>query len=520
MKINADLLVHADRIHTLNAENQTVEAMVIREGKILATGSWAELRAVYDPRQTLDRAGTTIVPGLIDPHCHLHRYAQELFEIDLRGTRSCEEMVARVQEFSRTHPEGWLVGRGWDQNLWPEAVYPTRELLDLHFPDRPVYLERIDIHAALVNEVLLQQAGITAATHIDGGEVRLEQGRPTGLLIDQARDPVLALMPTLTEAQWEQALLAAQEKLWAYGLCGLGDALLSRQEAERLLRLQAEGKFKLWVYGMLPADSYHLAHYLPGGPIREGRIHLGAFKLFADGTLGSRGAWLSEPYTDAPDNVGLALLPDAATRALARRVYAAGFQLCVHAIGDAANRQVLDLFAEVLGGPNDRRWRIEHCQMLPPELLPRFAQYDIFPSVQPTHATSDAPWVAERVGERLAWSYPARRLLQTCGHLALGTDFPVESPDPWATFRSAVFREAAGQAFLPEERLSPLEALRGMTLDSARAEFAESVRGSLEMGRYADFVVLAEDPLAVDVSGLENFRILETWLAGERVFFR
>ena len=516
--LRADLLIRADQILTLDSQNTTPEALAISAGRILATGSYADLRSSFSAPKTLDLTGTTIIPGLIDPHCHLHRYAQEFFEIDLRGCASPEEMVQRVRDFAEQHPQGWLIGRGWDQNNWSDKRYPDRRLIDRYFPDRPVYLERIDIHASLVNQYLLDKVGFNAQSQVEGGEIVLENGEPTGLLIDHARDPVLEIMPPLTEAEWETALLMAQQKLWSYGLVGLGDALLSREEAERLLRLQEEGKFQLWVYGMLPGDEAHLTHYLPLGPQRNGRIHLGAFKFFADGALGSHGAWLRDSYSDDPGNRGLNLLGKAQISEWAQQIYESGFQMVTHAIGDAANLGTLALYAAILQGPNDRRWRIEHCQMITPEALPQFGHYSIFPSVQPTHLISDASWVEQRLGERMAYAYPAKSLRQSYGHLALGTDFPVESPDPWATYRAAVDREAEGQIWHPEERLRPLEALRGMTLDSARAEFAEGERGSLEKGKWADFVVLNLNPIHKNHAKMADFSILQTWMAGKMVF--
>ncbi|MEL6653416.1 MAG: amidohydrolase, partial [Bacteroidota bacterium] len=401
-----DLLVRASHIFPLRGTPLSCDGLAIDQGKVVASGRFAQLKQQFHAKETLDLGDVFVYPAFHDAHCHLHRYAREQLEVDLRGCRSEQEMVERARDFAQTQSEAWIVGRAWDQNLWPGQDYPNRRLLDQYFPDRPVYLERVDIHAALVNTKALELAGFGPETSVPGGEIQKEAGQLTGILIDHARQPILDLIPALSEKQWEDALAMAQQKLWSMGLVGLGDALLTAEEARRLAKLNQKGRFQIPVYGMLPADEAHLNEFLPAGPQQWGNVSLGAFKLFADGALGSRGAWLKEPYTDAPDQYGLALLDWEETLDIARRVYDAGFQLVSHAIGDAAAEQVIDLYKAVLPKGNQRRWRIEHCQMMSAEAIEALREYQIMPSIQPTHLLSDLPWVGQRIGRCESVSNP------------------------------------------------------------------------------------------------------------------
>lgn len=513
-----DLLVYAAHIYPLGGTYRSCDGIAIDQGRVVATGDFSVLRQQYSAQKTLDLGDVYVYPGFHDPHCHLHRYARQQLEVDLRDCRSEMEMIERTLTFADQHPDGWIVGRAWDQNLWDESGYPSRERLDQYFPDRPVYLERIDIHAAVVNTVALNMAGLTESSSVPGGKILLKDGAMTGLLVDNARNPVLTLIPEPDEAMWAQALSLAQQKLWSMGLVALGDAMLTGEEADRLTRLNEKGSFQMPVYGMVPADKQHLDQYLAAGPQQQGNVSLGAFKLFADGALGSRGAWLLEDYQDAPGHRGLALLDFEETLETARQIYEAGFQLCVHAIGDAANRQAIDLFQSVLAPNNNRRWRIEHCQMMAKADFAIMRDYQILPSVQPTHAVSDAPWVEQRIGARIQKAYPAQSLLDACGRLILGTDFPVESPDPLATFRASVLREVDGDVFLPEERLSRANTLSAMTEWAAFSAFWEEERGNLQAGKWADMVVLDRNLLEERLDAVRFTKLLQTWVAGKVVF--
>lgn len=521
--MKADLLFYGGHIHTQDSYFSCQEALAIGGGRILATGSNLEIRGAFTALESIYLEGKHVYPGFIDAHCHLMRYGKSLFEADLTGADSFSAVIRRLQAFAQTHPAGWLIGRGWDHNRWPEKTYPTREMLDRYFPNRPVFLQRIDIHAALVNSLALDLAGIHADSYFPGGEVHRNNGQPTGLLIDHAQEPVIRLLPHDDPELQRAYLLAAQQKCLAAGLTSLGDAWLPHAEIHAIRQLQEKGDFHLRIYGMIPADSWHLDHYLPQGPQQTEQLSLTAFKLFADGALGSRGAWLLEPYTDAPDTTGIALLDEAATLEVARKIYSAGFQLNTHAIGDAANRSVLQRYAQVVQPGADHRWRVEHAQMVRPEDRGLFATYGILPSVQPTHATSDMDWVQQRIGpERLRYAYPQATLLRETGQLAIGSDFPVESIDPLRGFFAAITRKDPTDpdkpAFFPAQCLTPREALFAMTLGNAFAQREEQVKGSLEPGKYADLVVLETDLLNIDPMKIPPTRIYMTVSAGKIVY--
>lgn len=519
--MHVDWLLHHGRVYTVDDQFSIAEAIAWRHGRIVAVGRSDELLRALRPARRWHLNGKAVYPGFIDAHCHLLRYGRSQYEADLRGCRSPQEMLARLRAFAASHPGAWLIGRGWDQSGWPGGQFPDRYLLDEVFPERPVLLERIDLHAAVVNGEALRRAGLDGPRQVAGGKVALDgQGQPTGLLIDRAQELVWAQVPPPSQAETDQYLQRAAGDCAAVGLTSVGDALLDHDALTCIGALQAEGRFPLRVFGMLPADAAHLDRYLPGGPRRDPWLHLGAFKLFADGALGSRGAWLTQPYHDDPANYGLALLDLAETKAVAQRVYEAGFQLCTHAIGDAANRWVLDLYQAVLPPGVDHRWRIEHAQLVAPTDLPRFGALGLIPSLQPTHCTSDVPWLRARVGEaRLSWAYRQQTLLRQTGGLALGSDFPVEPVNPLYGFHAAVSRQRRDGwptgGFAPAECLTRAQALRGMTAWAAWAQREEQEKGSLRPGYWADLVVTDQDLMTVSVERLPETRVLASFLVGK-----
>lgn len=518
--MHVDWLLYHGRIYTVDNRFTVAEAIAWRDGRIVAVGSSEELLDSLRPARRWHLAGKAVYPGLIDAHGHLLRYGRSQFEVDLRGCQSPQEMVARVKAFAEDSPTKWLIGRGWDQHGWPGGRFPDRHLLDEAFPHRPVLLERVDLHAAVVNSEALRRAGIDGPHRVVGGKVDLDgRGHPSGLLIDRAQELVWAQVPEPSLAETDQYLQKAAEDCAAEGLTSVGDALLDHHTLRRIAALQAEGRFPLRVFGMLPADAEHLDRYLPLGPQRDPWLHLGAFKLFADGALGSRGAWLGQPYHDDPGNHGLALLDWAETKEIARRVHAAGFQLCTHAIGDAANRWTLDLYEAVVSPQQDHRWRIEHAQLVAPEDLLRFGQLGVIPSLQPTHGTSDVLWLQERVGdERLSWAYRQQTLLRQTGVLALGSDFPVEPINPLFGFHAAVSRQRRDGwppgGFAPAEALTRRQALRGMTSWAAWAQREEQVKGSLLPGYWADLIVTDQDLMTVPVEALPEVDVVASFLVG------
>lgn len=523
MKQATDLILYGGTIYLVDEAFSTCEAVAIRDGVILALGTNAEILSQYEAPQTIDLQGQFAYPGLIDPHGHIHRYAQSLAEVNLRDCRSAEEMFARVKEAGEKQPEGWLVGRGWDQNLWLDPRFPTNEWLNHHFPDRPVLLERVDIHASLVNEVVLQRAGFDTQTCLAGGQLLQQQGRLTGLLVDAAHQVASELIEQPREAQWEELLLQAQEELLAVGLTGVGDALLTHTEAERLKRLAIKDKWVLPVYGMLPADDFHLKTYLPQGPQTHGPITLAAFKLFADGTFGSRSAWLKAPYADASEAYGLSMLDTAHTKIIAQQIAEAGFQLNIHAIGDAAIAQVLDIFADTMPAGNPLRWRIEHAQLLDQGLWEEMRRLNVLPSPQPLQATSDKDWLEVRLGpERMPWAHMLKGLLSITGQLPLSTDFPIEVIDPLHTLFAAITRKPwvpeSSVPIQPKQALSPAQALGGITQWAAYAQHQETDRGSLCVGSRADFVISNHDLLTIHEKNRFLTKIVATILGGRIVY--
>lgn len=521
--MQADLILHHGRIYTVDAAFSQTEALAIRDGLIQAVGSNQDILGRFEAPQKIHLGGKSVYPGFIDAHGHLSRYGRSRFEADLRDAESWEACVDRLRAFAQTQPEGWLIGRGWDQTRWVGRKFPDKRLLDEAFPDRPVLLERVDIHAMVVNQYLLDQTGLTPESHIPGGEIGVEEGELTGLLIDAAQQPVWDLMPPSRPEDLRRYLRQAAHDCARVGLTGVGDALLDHDSIVAIRQLQQAGEFPLRVYGMLPADEAHRDRYLHQGPQRDEWLHLGGFKFFADGTLGSRSAWLSEPYADAPAQVGLALLAGFPMRDWLMALHHHGWQAVTHAIGDAACRWVLDRYAEVMPSGNPLRWRIEHLQVLTPEDCQRVAALGVIPSLQPTHCTSDMRWVGARLGtEREKWGYRQASLLEQGGLVALGSDFPVESINPLLGFYAAITRQDLQgwpeNGYLPNERLTRVQALRGMTIWAAYAQGEEAWRGSLEPGKVADLLVMPLDLMKAPPEEIAQAQIEAVGLAGKMVF--
>lgn len=526
-------VLHGARIYTVDPAQPVAEAMAFAEGRILAVGTEAEVLAAHPGARRIDARGRTVVPGLIDAHAHLMGLGQSLLQADLVGARSVGEVVERLQAFAATLPDtSWVLGRGWDQNEWPDPVFPTAADLDAAFPDRPVYLTRVDGHAAWVNSAAMARVpGFAALPDPEGGRIlRDEAGRPTGVLIDAAMGLVRAVIPPPTEEEAELALTLALRETARHGLTGVHEAGLDLVTIERYRRRIAEGAFPLRLYGMVGGPGPTLDRLCAEGPIDDpsGRLVVRSIKLYIDGALGSRGAALLEDYADEPGNDGLLLYTPEAFEAVVERAMRCGLQVNTHAIGDRGARVVLDTYERVtaaLGRGAEGRHRMEHAQVLHPDDLPRFAALGVIASVQPIHATSDMGWAEARLGpERVRGAYAWRSLLEAGARLALGSDFPVEPVSPLLGFHAAVTRQdAAGRpegGWFPEERLTREEALRGFTLDAAYAAFMEHEVGSLEVGKRADFVVLDGDPMTVPEADLLRIRVVATYLDGEPVYER
>ncbi|MBW3129979.1 amidohydrolase [Hymenobacter profundi] len=521
----ADLLVYNATVYTVDSTFSKAQAFVVQDGKFVAVGAADALRAKYQAKEEVDANGQFIYPGFYDAHCHFYRYALGLRSADLVGTESWPAVVGRLTQHHQEQPNAtWLTGRGWDQNDWPRKQFPTKDTLDALFPGTPVFITRVDGHAALANQAALDLAGITANTPISGGVIgRDRQGKLTGLLVDNAVKLVSARVPDPTPTEAEEALLQAQQNCVAVGLTSLADAGLDRADIERMAALQKLGKLKLRLYAMLNPTPENKTYYLPKGPMFQDRMTICSFKVYADGALGSRGASLLAPYTDHPEETGFLLQHPEYYRDLAKELAATKFQMNTHAIGDSSNRLLLDIYGAALQGQTDRRWRIEHAQVVSRADIPKFGQYHIVPSIQPTHATSDMYWAGERLGQqRLETAYAYQELLKQYGQVALGSDFPVEDINPLYGFHAAVARQDAKNyptgGFQMSNALSRPDALRGMTTWAAHAAFEEKQKGQIKPGMAADFVVLDTDLLQAPNDKLRAAKVRQTWIAGEQVF--
>jgi predicted amidohydrolase YtcJ len=520
-----DLLVTNASVYTVDSTFSKAEAFAVKDGKFVAVGSAADLKARYEATQEVDAKGQFIYPGFYDAHCHFYRYSLGLSSANLVGTTSWEDVLQKLQVHRQKFPKAaWLLGRGWDQNDWPGKQFPTKDELDRLFPDVPVAIIRVDGHAALVNQKALALAGITAATPVSGGTItRDARGHLTGLLVDNATRLVGNNIPEPSPAEAAQLLLQGQQNCLAVGLTSLADAGLDKANIDQMAALQQQGQLKLRLYAMLNPTPANKAYYLKNGPVLTDMLTVNSFKVYADGALGSRGACLVEPYADRPKETGFLLSTEKEYRALARELAASKFQMNTHAIGDSANRIILNIYGEALKSQKDRRWRIEHAQVITPADMPKFGQFGIVPSVQPTHATSDMYWAGERLGaQRVKSAYAYAELLKQYGQLALGSDFPVEDINPLFGFHSAVARQDAKNfpkgGFQMENAISRPDALRGMTTWAAHAAFEEKRKGQIRPGMLADFVVLNTNLLTAPNAQLRGATVLQTWIGGKLVF--
>jgi len=522
-KEKVDLLVYNGTIYTVDSAFSSKEAMVIKEGKIVETGTTAELQKKYSATESVDAQGKFIYPGFIDAHAHFVGYGLGLQTVNLVGTGSWEEIIDKLKAFAAANPDGWLIGRGWDQNDWTVKEFPDNILLNELFPDRPVFLTRVDGHAAVVNQKALDAAGVKAGYKLTGGDVEVKNGQLTGLLIDNAVDLVSAKIPAPTEEQFKKALQAAEKNCFAVGLTTIDDCGLDYQQALAIYALQQKKELKMRLYIMLSDNRANIDYLHSDRLTKTDRINIRGLKVYADGALGSRGACLLEPYHDKPNWSGFLLSSlnhfDSVAQVLRKR----DLQMCTHAIGDSGNRAILNIYAKYLKGKNDLRWRIEHAQVVNQNDFNLFGANSIIPSVQPTHATSDMYWAADRLGtERVKGAYAYKQLLQQNGWLPLGTDFPVEDISTFKTFYAAVVRKDAKgwpeAGYQIENALTREEALRGMTIWAAKSNFEEKEKGSLEKGKYADFVILDKDLLKVADTDILNTTVLKTFLNGEKVY--
>ena len=519
----ADLVIHNAKIYTVNENFDIVSTVVVKDGKIIDLGG-ETLVDQYSAAAVLDLKGLPVYPGLIDAHCHFYQLGMTQEQVDLRGSKSLAELVARIKEHQAEVNDEVILGRGWDQNLWEDKVFPTKEVLDQAFPGKLVILERVDGHAAYVSSAVLDKAKITAATKVEGGEVILMDGEPSGVLVDKASDLAYAILPEPSTEKKIRGLKKAQAIAFQNGLTTVDDAGLNRDVLELIDSLHQTGDLKIRVYGMISNTKENLTHYLEKGIIQSERLTIRSVKVYADGALGSRGAALKEPYSDADNNKGLFLTAPEEIEQLALLLADKGFQMNTHAIGDAANQVVLDAYQKALPLSQDPRWRVEHAQVVQKQDLEKFGP-KVIPSVQPTHATSDMEWADERLGdERVKTAYTFKELLDWSGKIALGTDFPVEKVNPLNTFYAAVARrDTEGKptgGYQMDNALSRSEALKGMTIWAAYANFEEDQKGSIELGKVADFVLMTEDIMSINESAILSAEILATIVEGNIVYQR
>ena len=520
-KTNVDMIITDATIYKVDKSFDTATAMAITDGKIVAIGSDSEITAEYKSDNKVDADGKFIYPGLIDAHCHFYGYGLSLQEVDLRGTKSMEEIVSRIQKFQKVKKLDFIVGNGWDQNDWRVKEYPSKAILDKYFPNIPVVLNRVDGHAIIVNSKALSLAGITKDTKFTGGQIEIKDGEPTGILVDNPMELVFKIIPKPNRKTQIAALLDAEKIMFQYGLTTVNDAGLDPDIIELMDSLQKAKVMKLNVYAMVAANKKNIDLYLKKGIYKTDNLNVRSFKMYGDGALGSRGACLHKEYSDMPKQFGALLAPIADMKVIANQIANSDFQLNSHAIGDSANTVLLKIYKEALIGKKDRRWKIEHAQVLREQDFDYFTT-GIIPSVQPTHATSDMYWAGDRLGkDRLKNAYAYKKLLKKAGVIALGTDFPVEEVNPMLTFHSAVARkDSKGYprgGFQMENALSREETLRGMTIWAAYSNFEEKEKGSLEVGKWADFVIFDKDIIKIEESELLNMKPVNTYLKGQKV---
>ncbi len=519
---HADLVIHNAIVYTLDEAGTVTEAIAIKDGKIIETGKERHIMNKYSADEYLDAKGRAVYPGFFDAHCHILNYGKTFLEVDLKNCKSWEETVNKVIAFAKTNKGEWIKGRGWDQNEWAVKDFPTNELLNKAFPDIPVYLTRVDGHAAIANNYALDLAGITDLTSVNGGTIVRMDMKATGVLIDNAMDIITAKVPALTVKEMRKALAQVGSNTTSYGLTTLCDAGSKIEIFKVIEQMQKENMFMSRVYGMLEPDKADFDFAKKNGKYNKNDLMIiRSFKIVSDGALGSRGACLKSHYSDESATIGKLLFDPKAIDSLIAMMYDVDYQVNTHCIGDSANAVLLRLYAKYLEKTNDKRWRIEHAQIMDLKDIDKFGKYSIIPSVQPTHAVSDMPWAQNRVGDnRIKGAYAYQTLLKQNGILALGTDFPVEEINPFKTFYAAVTRKYYDGKSIPgfeSETLTRMQALLGMTKWAAMAAFMEEKTGSIETGKYADIIILDRDILKIDEADILKTLVIQTFINGKRV---
>ena len=518
-----DLIVYNAEVYTVDVNNKKVTSFAVKDGKFIYVGD-DSVTSKYSSSNIINAEGLPVYPGFIDSHAHFYNLGFFNDQVNLKETKSFEEVLKRVMEFNNSNDKDFIIGRGWDQNDWANKSFPTNKLLNEEFPDKAVVLRRIDGHAYLVNDFALNLAGIDKSSNIEGGEFVKSNGKLTGVLIDNAMRLIDDIIPDPTKEESVKALISAQEIAFENGLTTIAEAGISREQIELIDSLQKEGVLKIKIYAMIENNPQDLDYYLEQGPYKTGKLNVRSVKVYADGALGSRGASMIDEYSDRRGYFGIIRTPIDSINNLAFKLAGTKFQMNTHAIGDNANRIVLNAYRDALFNYRDPRWRVEHAQVINENDIDFFNQ-KIIPSVQPTHATSDMYWLYDRVGKKRAdLAYAYKELLIRSKIIAFGTDFPVEDISPIMTFYSAVVRKDINgfpsEGFQMENSINRADALSAMTIFGAYANFEENEKGSIEVGKSADFIILDNDILQSEENRIPLTNTVATFIDGELVFNR
>ncbi|UMB62002.1 amidohydrolase [Lutibacter sp. A80] len=519
-KETIDSIIINANIYTVNANLDKVEAFAINNGKIVDVGTTQEIQNKYAATFINDVKGKTILPGFIDAHCHFLGLGLQQQKVDVSETKSFEEVVSKIVQFQNKNNVSFITGRGWDQNDWEIKEFPSKEKLDELFPKTPVAITRIDGHALLANQAAIDLANVSENTKAEGGYILKKNGKLTGIFIDGPMSLIETIIPKPSKKEITKALKDAEKICFNLGLTTVDDAGLSKETIEIIDSLQQNGELKMRIYAMVSASDANIDYFTKKGILKTDRLNVRSFKVYADGALGSRGAAMKHSYSDKHNHFGALVTPLTDLKRYAKNIAESDYQMNTHAIGDSANFVMLKTYKEVLKGEKNRRWRIEHAQIID---KPDFDYFNnILPSVQPTHATSDMYWAEDRIGtERIKGAYAYKDLLNTYGKVALGTDFPVEKVNPFLTFYAAVARKDLNNypenGFQMENALTREETLKGMTIWAAYSNFEENEKGSIEIGKMADFIILNKNIMTVELEKIPYIQVEETYIGGERL---
>ena len=516
-----DLLVINAKVYTVNDSQKEASAFAVKDGKFIAIGDTQTITDQYSATKIIDANKNPIFPGLIDAHCHFLGMGLVAQKIRLEGTKSYDEVLEKLVEFQNEKQLPFITGRGWDQNDWAIKEYPTKGKLDSLFPETPVAIRRVDGHALLANQAAINLAGVTINTPVSGGEILQQDGKLTGVFIDKPMELIISIIPSPTITETTKALQTAEDICFSLGLTTVNEAGLERHEIELIDSLHKAKQLNMKVYAMASANTKNLDYYLEKGIVKTERLNVCSFKYYGDGSLGSRGAAMKIAYSDKEHHHGALIYSVENLKETAQRIANSDFQMNTHAIGDSTNYIVLKTYKEALYGKKDRRWKIEHAQIIDPDDFHYFE--NIIPSVQPTHATSDMYWAEDRVGkDRVKNGYAYKKLLNKYGRIALGTDFPVEKTNPMLTFYAAVARKDLNgfpeNGFQTENALTREETLKGMTIWAAYSNFEEQEKGSIKVGKYADFIILDQDIMTIDINEVPKTKVIKTFSNGELVY--